>query len=99
VFCARWLRGISGAVLALASGAAWVGSEIENTSPSDRIHTRILAGLGVALGLGMIGSALLLEAPIERLLNVWRSDPSGLMITPSIAPLSGGAMLGVNGRF
>jgi hypothetical protein len=95
----RWLRGISGSLLALASAGAWIGGELDATRPSDRIHTRILAGLGVAVGLGMLGAALLIDSPTQRLLNMWRSDLRGFAIAPSIAPVSGGAMIGVNGRF
>jgi len=48
---------------------------------------------------GVFSHPILLELPIQRLLQVWDSDSRRLQLQPMVAPLAGGAYLGVEGRY
>jgi hypothetical protein len=95
----RWFRGLAGGVVALASAAAIVGTEVSDASVAARFDVRAFGGAGVVLGLTFIASSLWIESPIERLTTVWRRDPSLIHIQPTVAPTQGGAIIGLVGSF
>jgi hypothetical protein len=43
--------------------------------------------------------AISIESPIQRLLKVWENDSRSLQLQPVVAPVAGGAYLGVEGRY
>ena len=96
---ARWARGIVGGLL-IAGSTAWiVDTELSGASAARRFDTRAFGGAGIVLGTVMLGSAFLIESPIERLTTVWRRDPGLIQIQPTVAPVHGGAAFGLVGSF
>jgi len=95
----RWARGILGGVAIAGSAAVIVATELLDGSATTRLETRAFGGVGVVLGAALVGSAFLIESPIERLTTVWRRDPGLLQIQPTVAPIHGGATFGLVGSF
>ena len=95
----RWVRGIAGGLVVLASAAAIVADEVSDASVNARLNARAFGGAGVLLGATAIASAALIESPIGRLTTVWRRDPSLIHFQPVVTPVAGGATVGLVGRF
>jgi len=95
----RWLRGAASGVVAAASAAAIVGTELSRPTLGERFATRAIGGAGVVLGITGSASALLIESPVERLTTMWRRDPSVIRIQPTLAPTLGGVTIGITGTF
>jgi len=45
----------------------------------------------------MLGGALLIESPAERLTKIWRGDPSLVQFQPTFSASADGAMFGLVG--
>jgi hypothetical protein len=95
----RWVSGITGALTALLSATGLVVGEIQAKEPAERLKIRTVTGPGVIAGLAMVGSAILIESPLERLVNVLQRNPDRLQLEPAIAPTRGGVAVGLNGWF
>jgi hypothetical protein len=95
----RWARGVAGGIVAVVSAGATVASELSRPTIQERWNGRVIGGAGVVLGLTSFASALFMETPVAHLTTIWRGDPGRARIRPSLAPTSGGAMVGVTGTF
>ncbi|HSY24706.1 MAG TPA: hypothetical protein VK841_21415 [Polyangiaceae bacterium] len=103
--CRRfWARILSGTIL-VASAAALTYNEFVAANDTERIEGRAFGGAGVFIGGVLLARSSLVESPIERLTNVWESDP-GMQhlqqqptITPNIGASAGGLTLGLSGSF
>jgi hypothetical protein len=95
----RWFGRAAGALIVLGSASALVYNEVTATTADQRLEGRALAGTGVLLGATAIAATYLLESPAQRLTTIWERDPGMLRLQPTIAPLQGGATVGLVGRF
>lgn len=95
----RWVSGIAGGLATLLSLTGLVVGEIQANEPAERLKIRTVSGPGIIGGLAMVGSAILIESPLERLVNVLRRNPDRLQLEPAIAPMRGGVAVSLNGRF
>ena len=95
----RWFRGILGGSLALLSSAVIVGYELSPATAEERYNSRFLGGSGFVLGGFLVASAFLIESPAERLIKIWRGDPSLVQFQPTVSASSQGAMFGLVGTF
>ena len=96
---ARWVRGIVGGALILASGTAIVGYEVSHSTPEQLVSSRAFGGTGLLFGGVFIASVFLIESPAERLTKIWRDDPSLVHFQPTVTASANGAMFGLVGTF
>jgi hypothetical protein len=95
----RWIEGIGGSLLFVGAGLALTGHELDQHTPDARVNARAVAGAAMLLGVATLFRAILIESPVQRLLKVWENDSRGLQLQPVVAPVAGGAYLGIEGRY
>lgn len=88
-----------GAVVALVFAGGLAYNEVTATTSTQRLVGRAVGGSGILLGATLIAGSYLIESPIERLTTVWERDPGMLHLQPTFAPVVGGGMFGLTGRF
>jgi len=95
-----------GLVLAAGAGVAASGLAFVHPSPGYSSHATtqtLMVGSGLlaaALGTTMILQGVLVRSPSDRLIDLWKEDPSlSKMPRLSVAPTPGGAMLTLGGAW
>lgn len=88
-----------GGLISVSSVAAMIAEEANAKNAHERLNGRTWAGLGILLGLAMLGHAAFTKSPTEQLLDVWQRDAKQIQLEPTLEVTSGGASVGVAGRF
>jgi hypothetical protein len=91
--------------VAVASAGLFAAEEISDPNPKRRLELGVTSGIVGFVGL-LVGSVSSVPTPIERMVDLWNSDPGiqRLPRTPErpvvgVIPVPGGAALSVGGAF